>query len=115
MIVEYTSNNSGGEWWLDDNDWINLEKAGWKIAWVGLDFDYKDGNFQQDDEGFPKMLKIRKVGERWLGGLAKIAFYKCNSIEEAIKSFEDITGEYANSVGCECCGRPHSFYEVNYK
>ena len=31
--VEYDSNNSGGNWWLDDNDWKALEAAGWKVDW----------------------------------------------------------------------------------
>lgn len=34
MIVEYSSNNSGGDWWLSDDDWKNLESAGWKVKWI---------------------------------------------------------------------------------
>ncbi len=26
--IEYSSNNSGGDWWLKDEDWFALEKAG---------------------------------------------------------------------------------------
>ena len=33
MEIEYSSNNSGGSWWLKDEDWKALEAAGW---WVGL-------------------------------------------------------------------------------
>ena len=29
MIVEYSSNNSGGSFWLDEKDWKALERAGW--------------------------------------------------------------------------------------
>ena len=32
MYVEYITNNSGGSWWLsDDDDWKALEAAGWKV------------------------------------------------------------------------------------
>jgi hypothetical protein len=31
--VRYESNNSGGDWWLSDKDWRNLEAAGWVVAW----------------------------------------------------------------------------------
>jgi len=34
MKVEYSSNNSGGSWWVDDVGWYALEKAGWIIDWV---------------------------------------------------------------------------------
>lgn len=29
VTVEYSSNNSGGSFWLNDKDWKALEKAGW--------------------------------------------------------------------------------------
>lgn len=116
MIIEYNSNNSGGGWWLTDEDWYELEKNGWVIAWYTKEFDYKDGNYQPDENGFPKMKKSEKENElRWLGGLARTAFYKCNSESEAIESFEKITGQSSHAVGCECCGEPHSFSEVTYK
>lgn len=40
MIVEYSSNNSGGDWWLSDDDWKNLESAGWKVKWIREDEHY---------------------------------------------------------------------------
>lgn len=39
MRVEYSSNNSGGSWWLRDTDWFALEKGGWKVEWVAGDED----------------------------------------------------------------------------
>ena len=33
--TEYDSNNSGGSWWLSDQNWIDLEQAGWKVEWGG--------------------------------------------------------------------------------
>ena len=32
MIVEYDSNNSGGNFWLSKDDWKNLTEVGWKIT-----------------------------------------------------------------------------------
>lgn len=116
MIVEYNSNNSGGSWWLEDEDWYELEKNGWKVAWYKEDYDYKDGNYQPDENGFPKMKELEGRNDlRWLGCLAKTAFYKCENMEDAIRSFETITGKDTRATGCECCGEPHSFYQVNYK
>jgi hypothetical protein len=46
MKIEYSSNNSGGSWWLSDDDWKKLEDAGWVVEWEN---------------------------ERWLGALAKRA------------------------------------------
>ncbi len=40
LKVEYSSNNSGGSWWLYDKDWVKLEEAGWTIIWGGWVFSY---------------------------------------------------------------------------
>jgi hypothetical protein len=87
MKIEYHSNNSGGEWWLSDQNWKDLESAGWTVDWK------KDG--------------------RWLGALATSATRSADSMEEAIAEFERVTGQYANSEGCPCCGQPHNFHETN--
>jgi len=93
---EYSSNNSGGTWWLKDEDWRKLEAAGWRVRWV------KDG-------GHPFL----KPGEdRWLGALATAAFKAFPSEDAARDEFEAITGQDANAEGCNCCGQPHNFYEV---
>ncbi len=81
QVVEYNSNNSGG-WWLNDNDWYALEKAGWKVEW-------REG--------------------RWLGALATRATREGLSEKAAIEEWQRVTGEYANTEGCLCCGPPHSF------
>lgn len=52
--VEYSSNNSGGHWWLSDEDWLALEQAGWVVEW----YRDREGPFKADPDG------------RWLGGLA---------------------------------------------
>ena len=39
-ILLYNSNNSGGRWWLNDEQWENLEDNGWVVHW------YHDWNNQ---------------------------------------------------------------------
>ena len=118
-LVEYSSNNSGGNWWLNDKDWKNLEKAGWLVVWHSKSFDYKNGNYQYDKNGLPKLKnkpdeffcgELDKKGNyRWLRSLARIAFKRFDSITDALKEFEKITGEQVDYNGCNCCGAPHCF------
>lgn len=95
--IEYTSNNSGGSWWLSDDDWLALERDGWKVRWI------KDrtGNFFKPDED-----------GRWLGALATDATLDGVSLKEAIARFERVTGQDADAAGCPCCGEPHYFREL---
>lgn len=93
MEVEYDSNNSGGSWWLKDEDWYNLEKAGWDVDW------YKD---RESSMGM-------SYGERWLDGLAGGAKKDFPTPKDAILEFEKITGQDASDEGCSCCGPPHCF------
>lgn len=93
--VEYSSNNSGGSWWLTDEDWKALEEAGWKVDWVK---DRKDQLFGGGSSG------------RWLGALATSASIEVEDPVEAIRQFEQITGQDTSDEGCNCCGPPHSFY-----
>lgn len=79
--ITYDSNNSGGSWWLTENDWKKLEEAGWKVEW-------KD----------------------WSGSGPTRATREGLSMEEAISEFERITGENAREIGCDRCGSPHNFY-----
>ena len=84
MKIVYSSNNSGGSWWLSDEDWKKLEAAGWKVAWRE-----------------PK----------YLDALATSASKNFPSEEDAIREWEEVTGQDASDQGCECCGQPHSFYQ----
>lgn len=88
MKVTYDSNNSGGHWWLKDDDWKALEKAGWVVHWKP---------------------------ERWLGALATSAEIECETPQEAIRSFEAATGQNAADEGCNCCGAPHAFHWDDYR
>lgn len=90
--LTYSSNNSGGSWWLADDDWKNLEAAGWVVEWfTGTHARYADA------EG------------RWLGALAAGATLETDDVEVAIEQFEIITGKDADAAGCNCCGQPHNF------
>lgn len=98
MKVQYTSNNSGGNWWLTDEDWFALEKAGWKVEWT------KKKTLWEN----PKSKKYPGKYE-WLGALAKEASKDFKSIAEAMQEFEEITGQRVSDEGCNCCGAPHTF------
>ncbi|WP_367137993.1 hypothetical protein [Saccharothrix sp. HUAS TT1] len=99
--VHYSSNNSGGYWWLTDENWKALEAAGWEVEW---EKDRPKGWWTDSDSD----------GERFLGGLAHRATRRgVPSVGVAIAEFEAITGESAYADGCECCGPPHNFYEVD--
>ena len=125
MKIEYTSNNSGGSWWLSDDDWKNLEKAGWTIIWGGEYFCHTKFSFHEKPENKPEPCKSDKKcpghrcfdsweemtnDDKWLGALAKSAYKDFNSIIEALKEFEKITGQNVSDEGCNCCGAPHGFH-----
>ena len=84
MKITYYSNNSGGYWWLTDENWYALENAGWVVDW-------------------------RK--SRWLGALATKAYREGLTIGQAVNEWETVTNESAYNEGCECCGLPHDFHE----
>jgi hypothetical protein len=96
--VQYSSNNSGGSWWLDDEDWRALEEAGWKVGW------YIDSG----------MRMVTEEG-RFLGALAADASKEFPSLREGIAEWESITGQDSYEEGCECCGPPHGFYSEEIK
>lgn len=98
--ILYDSNNSGGNWWLSDEDWFNLEKAGWVVKWFNKEEEARTGWHKLDSEG------------RWLGALATKAYRIGLRLRDAIAEWEKITNEYAETEGCPCCGQPHDFYET---
>lgn len=95
--IEYSSNNNGGSWWLEDKDWHSLEEAGWKVAWHRK----KRGSISP--------------GERFLGALATGASIEIKAEDarqamgQAIRHFEEVTKKDASEEGCNCCGPPHGF------
>lgn len=96
MKVRYRSNNSGGRWWLKDEDWKALEAAGWSVEWSKNE-EWKDAD-----------------GIRWLGALAVAATSPdVESVDAAIAEWERVTSQDASEEGCRCCGSPHGFYEAD--
>lgn len=122
MKVEYSSNNSGGSWWLKDKDWLALEKAGWAIQWGAPTFCGGDHPF-----AFPRpapgtcekgkcsghylssLKEVVDLKAHWLGASACKASKDFPTLAEAIREWEEITGQKASEEGCNCCGAPHSF------
>jgi hypothetical protein len=120
VLIEYNSNNSGGSFWLSDEDWINLEKAGWKVRWVWEDWVWNEEteDYVIGEDGLPKKERAldyngepKEIGKTFCGTRAMYAVKDFKSINDAIKEFEKITGQDANAIGCLCCGPPHNFYE----
>jgi hypothetical protein len=106
VIVEYDSNNSGGDWWLKDEDWDALAEAGWNVYWKqGSGFPSLDPNAKHLGPLDPR----EKTGQRWLGALATSAAKEFENPADAIPEWERITGQDAGAIGCNCCGTPHSF------
>lgn len=98
-VLDYDSNNSGGSWWLKDEDWEALEAKGWNVHWA-----QKNPNYSLE-----LLDKREKTGYRWLGALATGAAKKFDNKEEGLKEWQDITGEDPGAEGCNCCGPPHNF------
>lgn len=100
MILEYNSNNSGGYWWLTDDDWRAMEANGWHVNWV------KDNI----DSMFRSMVT---ADGRWLGTLATSATRVVaneHDAQQAIREWEELVSQSQDAEGCSCCGRPHHFW-----
>lgn len=123
--VEYQSNDSGGEWWLKDEDWENLEKAGWKVQWVTLE-EARDKNEKivLEGDGTPKLIPISEKNKRFnrkdedgvwrfLGAAATNAYRSGLSLQEVINEWESIVQMDADALGCSCCRPPHCFAEYD--
>lgn len=124
--VEYMSNNSGGHWWLTDQQWKALEKAGWIVAWASLEYAYTPkGEHERNKDGTPKLIPVgsrpsefgsfaKKDGRgkyRYLGALAKTAFRVGLNLRDAAAEWERVTKLDSTDAGCPCCGQPHNFTE----
>ena len=121
MKVEYSSLNSGGEWWLTDRHWEALEDDGWVVQWGHQNWcsTHNEHNICEDlrlpcpGHGLVGSLAEVSEKERWLEAAAVSAILDgVRSVEEAISRWDDAIGFNANEEGCRCCGQPHNFSEV---
>ncbi len=103
IIVEYSTNNSGGSYWLKKADWQALQEAGWLI----MDFNNAtygaNGNHVPDKDGLPTVSHPAELEN------AHYAYKKFDTIQDALGEFESLTGQDVSEEGCNCCGAPHSF------
>lgn len=94
--VEYSANNSGGHWWIDDEHWLALEEAGWTVEWYRL----------------PEYSRWSDGNGRFMGALATRAYRDGLTESQAIEEFTRVTGLWVDDdQGCPTCGSPHYFYE----
>ena len=132
FLVEYSSNNSGGSWWLKDEDWKKLEDEGWKVRWGQPAFCNSKFNFGSNIEppntcepnkcpGHTKANTYEEAiaeGEsiRWLGCIAKEATIEVKAYSRDLAEgvaehwWANTLGYNASDEGCNCCGQPHNFY-----
>lgn len=122
-MVEYDSNNSGGSWWLSDQNWKDLEAAGWVVEWGGAyycnskyEHNHKPSYLTEcpmdtECEGHRRFQTAAEMSDkdRWLGCLAKEATRYGLSLREAVAEWERVTGMSSTDAGCPCCGQPHYF------
>ena len=121
MYIKYVAISVGPMWLLQDEDWYALEADGWRVCWAGT---AKDRDLPVDDSGLPQLrphqpdyldawTTVDEQGRlRQFGALARRAFYRSHTIEEALVSFRRVTGRdpavdlvtYAH-----CSSRPHDF------
>lgn len=124
MIVEYSSNNSGGSWWLKDKDWLALEKGGWSVKWGSPRFcnsrypplfpTSRQAPETCEKEKCPghyltSLKEVMNFDEYWLGAAAQKASKEFQSLAEGIQDWEKLVGQSASDEGCNCCGAPHCF------
>lgn len=129
MYTEYSSNNSGGQWWLSDEDWYKLEKGGWIVAWKHLDYQYNEnGSYVRNKDGTPKLVPFKDSNNKYkvlrpvrgedgqyrsFGALATTAYRIGLPLRQAALEWEQLTGHDSTDAGCNCCGQPHTFTEYD--
>lgn len=120
--IEYRSNNSGGSWWLSDDDWLALEAAGWVVHWVHSPDDPSHEHPERHDDRWrfsfredhqhshlAPLVAVKPSGERYMGALAVGAAKVTNDPEAAVAEWAKATGQDPSAEGCNCCGEPHNF------
>lgn len=83
--IEFSENNSGGSFWLNEQNYADLMAAGWEGEGI-----------IPDDRYSGRRLRRSGVSHR-----------------VALAEFWDITGWNPDEEGCGCCGQPFNFYEYD--
>lgn len=123
MKVSYSSNNSGGKWWLTDENWRALEAAGWVVDWVKAPSTPRMSLEEMRTDDNDKAIREEKLHRmvdwmgkgledgvwRYMGALARDATIEAETPGAAMRSFEAATGLKVSDNGCNCCGPPHCF------
>lgn len=118
VTLEYQSNNSGGGWWLDDEDWRALETAGWVVHWIHEPDDPSHTHTKPDLGAMSGhthaytdeiLVPATPSGKRWLGALAKSAAIVTDDVDAAVRMWAQVTKQDPAAEGCNCCGPPHGF------
>lgn len=122
-VLVYSSNNSGGSWWLTDESWAALEDAGWVVHWQHP-HEQAHGDVVHEVTEYTRfgghhhsyeheLIVVERpdfeTGERWLGALAQSAALATTDPEAGIAQWEAVTGMSSTEEGCNCCGEPHNF------
>lgn len=120
-VMEYDSNNSGGGWWLKDEDWLKLEEAGWTVHWVRPN-ENPDPRFSVLSQTSGRVYSelphevVQPVGSyewakdnRYMGAVAVSCAKAGKDANELLREWEAITGQDSADEGCNCCGPPHNF------
>lgn len=91
-----SENNSGGSFWLVQEDYESLLGAGWFLDQEEIKKakSFLDDSFGQGKDGVPYS---------WRHGALKL---QAESLREAVESFESATGRDFWAQGCNCCGAP---------
>lgn len=103
-MPKYTldENNSGGRWWLTQEDYVKLFEAGWVYERpeprpegppFHMDYDKPFLSSNKDDTPY---------------GYRKHTSFVADSMKDAVESFEKATGHDFFAEGCNCCGAPFS-------
>lgn len=102
--VEYLTGVSGGDTFMDDDDWDRLERAGWVIDWAAH---YANSPTVYFDEA----TALYRFHNSNLA--AKKAYLPNATLNEALQSFDSNTTADYTDTGCDCCGPPHHFTEYD--
>jgi hypothetical protein len=95
VTFELSNNNSGGSFWIGRKDVDALLEAGWYVH-------------EDEDDGFTPIFGDKDNYFRTGCSHAELHNLRFNAetVQEAVESFERVTGQDLFALGCTCCGAP---------